>query len=356
MDINNIALVRATNIIPFDGIMKPISNVPYLCKNISGEFPAVISDLLHELGIIEPMDPAKMFDEDYYDNMVATSSKILKEYLPYISDYNSCILFSLNGICPDDSEHGFGNNTFSNKVCGIIEPLVHHIDNVISLIPTDTAIQGDVYLSPEAIILIAKSKYLELSSQEKERLNNLNLKVKIFEGSLKEAITTELKNSGRYIPETLTLSRKYGGFMPSNTSEEQLQLINKIAQDYGKAQVLYFNILTGKNDELEKLESVKDELDNAWKVQDYYILNFLNKLLIYMAVPDNIINQLPMNLHSRAYMEKIKKLIKDYGIENYKTFVDSYNSYLKQLQLDMTLPTPNEIIQGEDKDLKGARL
>ena len=348
MNINNIALVRATNIIPFDGIMKPISNVPYLCKNISGEFPTVISDLLRELKIIEPINPSKMFNEDYYDNMVAISSKTLKEYLPYVSDYNSCILFSLNGICPDDSEHGFGNNTFSNKVCGIIEPLVYHIDNVVSLVPTDTAIQGEVFLSPEAIILIAKSKYLELSQQEKEKLNNLNLKVKIFEGSLKEAITNELKNSGRYIPENLTLSRKYGGFMPSNTSEEQLQLISKIAHDYGKAQVLYFNILTGNNDEQEKLKSIKDDLDNAWKVQDYYILNFLNKLLINMDAPSDIINALPNNLHNRSYMEKIKELIKNFGIENYKLFVDSYNTYLKKLQFDMTLPTPTDIIYGED--------
>ncbi len=349
MDINNIALVRATNIIPFDGIIKPISNVPYLCKNISGEFSAVISDLLRELKIIEPMDPTKMFEEDYYDNMVAKAAITLKQYLPYVSDYNSCILFSLNGICPDDNEHGFGNNTFSNKVCGIIEPLVNHIDNVVSLVPTDTAIQGDVYLSPEAIILIAKSKYLELSEQEKEKLNNLNLQVKIFEGSLKEAITNELKNSGRYIPEDLTLSRKYGGFMPSNTSEEQLKLISKIAHDYNKAEVLYYNLLTGNNDEVAKLESVKDEIDKAWKVQDYYILNFLNKLLINMNAPSNLTNDLSTNLHSRPYMEKIKELIKNYGIENYKLFVDAYNAYLKKLQLEMTLPTPNDIINVEEK-------
>lgn len=32
MDISNIALVRATDVIPFDGIVKPISEVPYLKK------------------------------------------------------------------------------------------------------------------------------------------------------------------------------------------------------------------------------------------------------------------------------------------------------------------------------------
>lgn len=82
MDINNIALVRATNVIPFQGVIKPISNVPYLTKNIGLEFSARISDLLHEVGIIPSIDPEKMFDDGYYDEMVALSSNILKNYLP----------------------------------------------------------------------------------------------------------------------------------------------------------------------------------------------------------------------------------------------------------------------------------
>lgn len=94
----------------------------------------------------------KMNESGYYDNYVERSSKITKEYLPYVSDYNSMVLFSLNGLCPDDNEHGFGNNTFSNKNCVIIEPLEHHINETISLVPTDTAIKGDVYLSNDAII------------------------------------------------------------------------------------------------------------------------------------------------------------------------------------------------------------
>ena len=123
MNINNIAMVRATNIIPYDGVVRPLSNVPYLCKNIGLEFSARISDLLHELGVIPPLDQSKMFEEDYYDKMVALSSKILKEYLPYVSDYNSMVLFSLNGICPDDNEHGFANNTFSKFIS---EELSHY--------------------------------------------------------------------------------------------------------------------------------------------------------------------------------------------------------------------------------------
>lgn len=69
MNIDNIAMVRATNIIPYDGVVRPLSNVPYLCKNIGLEFSARISDLLHELGVIPPIDQSKMFEKNYYITM-----------------------------------------------------------------------------------------------------------------------------------------------------------------------------------------------------------------------------------------------------------------------------------------------
>ena len=36
----------------------------------------------------------KEFGQNYYDNYVSSSSEILKDYLPYVSDYNSMVLFS----------------------------------------------------------------------------------------------------------------------------------------------------------------------------------------------------------------------------------------------------------------------
>lgn len=349
MNMNQIALVRATNIIPFDGVIKPLSNVPYLCKNSNDEFSFAISNLLRELGIRKSFDWSRIDDDEYN----ASYNQQLEAYLPYTSDYNSMILFSLNGICPDDYEHGFGNNIFSNKKCGIIEPLVSHIDQVISLVPTDTAIKGNVTLSPDAIILIEKQTYdSKLTSQEKEALNQLNVTVKTFEGSLKDAITQELQMSGRYIPETLSLSRSDGGYLPSETSEGQKQLIHQIATTYGKAQALFFHILTGKADDIDKLEDVKDELEKSWKVQDFYLENFLYELLVVMSAPKEILVKLPSNLHSRVYLQKICEYIKAFGIERYKQFLDTYNQLLEQKQQDGTLPTPSEIISDPSKSIK----
>lgn len=350
MNIDNIAIVRATNVIPFDGVVRPLSNVPYLCKNIGLEFSARISDLLHELGVIPPMDQSRMFEEDYYDEMVALSSKILKEYLPYVSDYNSMVLFSLNGICPDDNEHGFANNTFSNKSVAIIAPLSEHIDQVISLVPTDTAIKGNVELSNNAIVLIEERVYESLNDMQKALLHNNRFSIKTFTGSLKEAIRNELQNSGRYIPETLSLSASTGGFMPSDTSELQKECINNIVSSYGLSQMKYFNLITSRDTSIPKYDEVCDEFDKAMKVQDFYTTAFLHELLVYANASEDMINNISRNIHYKPFLLKVVEIIKTLGIDKYKQFVDSYNKHLEEQQRKMTLATPEDIVSSSKEN------
>ena len=59
MSIDNIALVRATNVVPFDGIMKPISESPYLRQNTNLEFSRGIRQMLIEEGVISEVDFSK---------------------------------------------------------------------------------------------------------------------------------------------------------------------------------------------------------------------------------------------------------------------------------------------------------
>lgn len=352
MNINNIALVRATNIIPLDGVIKPLSNVPYLTKNISLPFSFAMSDLLNEIGIIPKADESKMFDDDYYDQMVALSSKILKEYLPYVSDYNSMVLFALNGLCPDDNEHGFANNTFSNKKCAIIEPLVNHINETISLVPTDTAIKGDVYLSNEAIVLIEEEIFNNLDQTQRNRLLANNYTIRLFTGSLKEAVENELKNSNRYIPETLSLSSSSGGIMDSATSEEHKALISSIANEYQLSQKKYFNLLTGKDETEFKYEETKNEYENTQLVLEYFTELFLQELLPTINAPQYMMEDIKEKLYNKEYYNKIKELIKIFGIENYKNFIDQYNYRLKEEQINQTLITPQETVD----EIKGRKI
>lgn len=355
MNIDNLALVRATNIIPFDGIVKPISNVPYLVKNIGLEFSFRMSDLLRESGIIPSLDRTKIFDENYVEEVTALSSSILKSYLPYVSDYNSMVLFSLNGLCPDDNEHGFGNNTFSNKVCAIIEPLTKHIDQVISLIPTDTAIKGNVCLSNEAIILIDENIYKKMPEKQKSMLANLNLSIRTFHGSLKAAVFETLKNTNRFIPETLSLSASTGGIMPSETSEEQKKLISNICKIYGFSQKKYFDLITSTDPNMSEYDQVCDEYKNMLIVQDYFMTLFLQKLLKSLKASEDMINNISSQLYNKTYMLNVIKLIKDFGIENYKQFVDEYNRELEQQFYNGTLITPSEVVHGMSMNLSENR-
>lgn len=142
MDISNIALVRATNVIPFDRKVRPINETRYLVKIPYSELSFAVGDLLKKQNNYDLYDEEQR--QEYHDK--------LNELIPYTSDYNSMVLFSLNGIVPDDM-----NNTFSNKTCAIIEDMSSQMEqaNFISIVPTDTAIKGTVELSEQAKILIA---------------------------------------------------------------------------------------------------------------------------------------------------------------------------------------------------------
>ena len=352
MNINNIALVRATNVMPLDGIVKSISNSSYLKKDSGLEFSYKMCDLLKELGVIPPDDPTKMYDPDYYDESVALTSKILKEYMPYVSDYNSMVLFSINGICPDDNEHGFANNTFSDKRIGIIEPLSEHIDKVISLVPTDTAIKGNVELSKDAIVLVDEKLYELLNEEEKTVLHNNIFTIKTFNGSLKEAITKELANSNRYTPETLSLSASTGGVMPSETSETLKECLNNIAKTYGLSQMKYFNLLTSRDKTIPKYEEVCNEYDNAYAVLAYYMKIFLHELLSHYNAPDYMINRIDKKFNYGPFILEVINIIKEHGIEDYKVFLDRYNKALEVQKANGSLMTPEEIVNENQQSLQ----
>lgn len=346
MDVNNIALVRATNVIPFDGIVKPVSEVPYLKKNTSTQFSFAMSDLLRKVGVIPPVS-FKITREDM-DNR----RRILEQYVPYISDYNSMVLWAINGLVPDDGENGFANNTFSNKKCAIIDGLAEQVQlsNVVSLVPTDTAIRGNTKLSSSAIILIEQNEYNSLTDAQKDQLANLNLTVKTFSGDLREVVEQTLLETGRYIPERPTLSRSDGGYRKSATSEELKATINNVAKENNILQLLHFNILLNGN--IENLGELANEFDNNIIVNTYFqqqFFEFINKRMnIEMRLARNLI-QYP---NTDFYLKQLCQEIEKYGIENYKKLVEQYNQDLENLRNEGKLPTPQQVVDLVNKNRK----
>ena len=346
MDIKNIALVRATNIIPFDSIVHPISNVPYLRKERGTEFSYAISDLLKKLSIIN-MENFWTKTEEEQEKIIVENKRILESYLPYTSDYNSMVLWSLNGIVPDDS-----NNTFSNKDCAIIESLEEQIknSNVVSLTPTDTAIKGDVVLSDKATILISKNKYDSLTDEEKDKLSQLKLKVEIFGGTLEQAINSELEASDVYTAEKLSLTRSKNGYEPSETKEELLATISSIADTHNISQVLFWDIVTGNNDEKENLAVVKDEYKNSVEVARCYHRTFLRYLSLNLNIDNEVIKNAIEYMDSSQYMQDLCDEIEKIGIDKYREVVEKYNKLLEVLKSEEKLPTPEEIVSAIEEN------
>lgn len=334
MNIDNIAIVRATNIIPFDGVINPISEVPYLVKPNGMQISFMISDLLTEQGILESYDFTKINDEEYQTKR----KEILDSYLPYISSYNSVVLFSLNGLVPDDM-----NNTFSNKNCVIVDGLKEHISDVVSLMPTDTAIKGKVLISSSGVLHIKEDFYNSLSDFDKSRLYNLNFTVKIVNGSLEEAVKETLTNSDRFHYEKLSLTRSADGFFPSETSEETKRVINEIAISYDIPQVLYYDLLTKNNDDMGRLSSVASEYDNSLTVTNYYLEKFYNYLLSNMGC-SALKSFVPDYMDSIEFIKSLTVAIRNYGLENYKKLVDSYNEQLEKEKEMGLLLTPEQIV------------
>ncbi len=154
-----IAIVRAINYLPFGGVLKSLADTPNLVIDRTTEFKRKIIDLLVSEGVLK-LDGFRSRSE-----MIEENNRVIVDYLPYSSNYNPVVLFSLNGLVPDDIETGFANNTFSNRDIVVIDDLNYHLDhsNVVSIVATDTAIRGDVILSDRAVIMIRKERYDKLS-------------------------------------------------------------------------------------------------------------------------------------------------------------------------------------------------
>lgn len=337
---DELILVRATNIIPFDGIVRPLSNSPYIKKINWFPITQKIGDWLKEEGLIEKPDPSRYLEEDYFEMAVKKMNNQLLNYIPYLSDYNPYILFSLNGLVPDDSEVGFANNTFNNKLCAIIEPAKHHIDQIKSIEPTDTALLGDIKLSNEAIILINEGLYKSLTEEEKQRLHSNGCTIYVFNGLLKDAIKHVFDDKG-YQFETLSLSRLNGGYIPSNTSNKLKITIDKVSKEYNIPRVLFFNIVSRKHD-FKHLFPI-DIMKETQKVYDYYIRRFISSILTYLGKED-LIKEFTTSNNIYYQSDILFEIIKEAGTEKYLDFIQKYNANLEALSRIGKLPTPEEII------------
>lgn len=339
MDISNLAIVRAINHIPFDGKVRPISESRYLAKKATTPFAFEMNDVLRNQGMLENI--SDWTNEDEVARINKNNSSIQAEYLPYLSEYNSMTLWSINGLVPDDI-----NNVFSDKDCAVVDSLEKQLEvsQVISLVPTDTAIKGETKLSSEGVIFLRKERYDSLTETDRQKLAKNGKKLEIFEGSLQEAVGNFLESSEKYTKEELSLRREDQGFKPSETREELIEAIDTIAKERNIPQVLHFNVITKQNDDVDRLHMVADEFENMQLIDEFYQKTFLkymfNKFNVNIA--DEAITRGFIN--STFEMRELCNFIEKRGLNEYKSYLDEYNTSLKSLQESGKLPVGQEII------------
>ena len=349
MDRHNIAIVRATNAVPFNGKVSSVKDVPFIKKEKGTAFAGEFFSLLRRKGLLNSIDWESPEEER---NIVEQKNKeILDQYMPYTSVYNSMVLWSLNGLVPDDAY-----NKFSEKTCAIIDGLEEQMERseIVSLVPTDTAIKckdgENVELSENATVLIAKGRYERLSPEEKEQLSKLDLTVRVFDGDLKTAINTNLVESGRFTAEALSLVSEGGGYKESATSDEVMQTINSIAKENNIPQLLHDKIFRGETGEEEKLEDVKGEYEQCNVVSAFYKQAFFEYLFSKMDIDDGVKAYALYSPDSANCMENLCDEISRIGIDKYKAILDEYNKSLEQLRESGKLPTPQAIVDSVRED------
>lgn len=356
MDIHNIALVRSFkinefyNILKNNGVMKTESKLVILKQGDTlSEYASGLDRVFREHGIYDYGDlPAtfmeykeKTGDDDYmhYESL-RTEKRLeqLRAVLPMKADYNSDLLWAVNGLVPDDSEtNAFANNTFSTNdfaiIYGLEEIMNQTTAEVVSLMPTDTAVKGEIKLGSEATLIIRSSAYNKLTDEEKEVLTNIGMQVIVFDGDLKAAIDKFLDESDRFIREDLTLSREKEGFKDSPTKEETLSTLRRIASEYGIPFAYHFDMA---------MEEVRDYN----YVFEFYLHDFMHYLESLGVIE---FDYGLLEHYTRGYADSFGEKVIEFGVDKFKEIVQDYNRKLLYLKEQGLLPTPEEMLEAREK-------
>ncbi len=317
--INDFALIRTSNFLPEDHIIKPICDIPFV-TNINNVAHSAIFKILKE------RDNINVYDENEYEKF----KELVNKYSPLSSQYRSTIHFTINGLV---TSHGQGY--FDDQDFIIIDKLNKHlgIDNIRCIRMEDTFISGNFNISNESIILINKEKYEKLK-QKNYWLNKYN--VVLYEGNEKLAVEKVLLEMG-ITPEKIEAhSSKYSE--RTNSYESYLDDISK-----------KYNI--EREPHFYSKEYQEDDEKNIllWQIYDRY---FYNLLFEYFNVDadnsKNMIMYLTSNENRTKQEEAFEKFILSVGIDKYCDFVLKYNKNIVNLINQGLFPTNNEILDMND--------
>ena len=319
----DIILVRTTDYLPEDKVMKPFKDTPNIVK-----------------------DQQNFLCNQFLDEDRKTLES-LETYYPY---YRSTIHNTENGIV---SSHMYGN--FENRNFIILEPLKNQLDksNIRNFAGQDTFIQGDMKLSDEAVIIINSAKYQELLSSNP---NLINYNICLYNGMSKEAkekymeehqnslgsetndeeaITSKIIMDMGYTPEII--GSHY--IIESNTSNKIVELNKKLAAERN----------VSSNEKHQYSKEYQDDLEARREITkkcDRMLADFIIKANNLEIPEQEIINSEGEVRNSTSYI--LKELI---GMDNLKESVAMFNETIEKMKDKNRFPTPEEFVKSPDLDI-----
>lgn len=320
--IDDIMLVRTTDYLPENGIIKPYSEVPNIIK-----------------------DQQNFLCDQLYEEDIKTLEQ-LETYYPY---YRTTVHTTENGLV---SSHMYGN--FDNRNFIILEPLKNQINsNIRNFAGQDTFIKGEMKLSKEALILINSDKYQKLletyselpnyniviyngiPKQEKEKYMKDNPDSFGNEINDEEAIVTKVLLDTGYTPEII--GSHY--IIQSNTSNNIVELNKKLAAEKGVEANSKHQYSKEYAEDLEVRQKITDKCDRM--LADFIIkINNLNIPKKSVVSQNGSVRQ--------GLAEELKTLI---GMENLKESVTMFNETIEYMKSKDIFPTPEEFAKNADIDI-----
>lgn len=328
---DDFVLVRVTDHLPENRVIKPISQVPFVIK-AGGPLSFIINDIVKANLSINIHDP-KNWPEIKKRN---------DELTPFSTQYRSTVHFTLNSLVQN---HGAFQNTFDGKYI-IIEPLNEQFKkgtNFSSIREVDTCIKGPVQLSENASILIDEVTYSKLTYETKEELNKF-MSIYCYTGD-REVAFKMLMLKLKYIPEEINEH----GFKDSKTSAKMVESYIKIAAQHNTKIEKHINLV----------EYAEDDKNNLilWDIYNKLYMKFLfSKIQISDEIKKDILETKSLvvegDLSSQSKAE-LKVAIENIGLEEYKKIVDEYNACIEEMIKKGTFPTNDELINGKELKIDG---
>lgn len=317
--VDDIVLVRATDYLDSNGVMKPYSESPNIVKG----------------------------RQNFLCNQLSDKSEI-ESFETYYPCYRSTIHTTENGLV---SSHMYGN--FDKRKFIILDPLRNQIDkaNIRNFAGQDTIIKGSMKISDGSVIIIESSRYQELIN-ENPWLNDYNIclytglqedeKKKCIEN---DSLMTLMREESSVVDRTLMdmgytpeiIGTHY--IIDSYTSGNIVNLNRQLAEERGVEANAKHQYTQDYQDDMEKANIITSKCDRI-------LLDFIIKFNGLGIQKEDFINELGEVKQDAAY--NLTSLI---GISELQKTVTSFNDTIKQMEESKTLPTPEEFINRNDLDL-----